>query len=266
MPEVCFPLLISKKLRGKSLVTIHDAIIYKIKERKWLSEKYIKFMYQLAKRAKIIHSPSYQSRKDLIKVLCIPKEKIFVIPWGIDLKRFRPLRRRRDEFTVGYLGGLGRRKNVDTVLRVAKTLERENIKFKIGGTGPQLNKLIKIKEKLKLKNVEFLGFIEEEKLPEFYNSLDVFLFPSSYEGFGIPVLEAMACGVHVISSKIPSSVEIGSNIFLYFKSEVEIPKLILNLRRKRSKKKLIKRAKKFDWKDVVEKFTQIYDTLSASTI
>ncbi|MFH8120392.1 MAG: hypothetical protein QXS37_06325, partial [Candidatus Aenigmatarchaeota archaeon] len=76
MPEVCLPLLISKQIREKSIVTIHDATIYKIKERKWISEKYIKLFYNIAKNAWVIHTPSFQSKNDIVKFLKIPEEKV----------------------------------------------------------------------------------------------------------------------------------------------------------------------------------------------
>ncbi|MEM5832396.1 MAG: glycosyltransferase, partial [Candidatus Aenigmatarchaeota archaeon] len=185
MPEVCLPLILSKQIRERSVVTIHDTIVYRIKERKWISEKYIKLFYNIAKNAQIIHTPSLQSKNDIVKFLKIPEEKVKVIPWGIDLEFFKPIKKKhkRNILIAGYIGGLGKRKNTEWIIRVAKNFEN-TILFKIAGKGPQLKKLKSLAKRLNVKNVEFVGFIKEKNLPQFYNSLDIFIFPSLYEGFG----------------------------------------------------------------------------------
>lgn len=200
MPENCVPVLLFKKVRNNSIVTIHDAIVYKIKERRWLSEKYIKMMYKIAKKAQVVIVPSNQTKEDLIKLVKVPSNKIFILPWGVDLQRFRPKKRknvRKEKLVIGYVGGLGRRKNIEWLIYLAKSFKNEII-VKIAGRGPQLQSLLELKQRFKLTNVEFLGFIDEEELPHFYNSIDIFVYPSLYEGFGIPLLEAMAAEVPYI--------------------------------------------------------------------
>lgn len=262
MPEVSLPILFFKQIREKSVVTIHDAIVYKIKERKWLSEKYIKFMYNIAKLAKHIITPSYQSKGDIIRFLNVEEEKISVVPWSVDLGFFKPIRKRKTnhrKLVIGYLGGLGKRKKVEWLLLLAKKF-KDDIFVKIAGSGPQLQKLIKLKEKLQVENVEFVGFISESKLPQFYTSLDVFIFPSLYEGFGIPLLEAMACEVPYI---IGTNAGIGEILPIYkvdsfkeFKTllkEINEGKIILL---KNQRRWLIKN--KLTWKEHIKKLVEIY--------
>jgi glycosyltransferase involved in cell wall biosynthesis len=264
MPEVCLPILFSKKIREKSIVTIHDAIIYKIKERRWLSEKYIKIMYNIAKKAKIILTPSNQSKKDLIRLVKIQEEKISVIPWGVDLNHFKQVRKKKErskKIVVGYVGGLGIRKNVEWLLLLAKKFE-DSTMVKIAGVGPQLQKLIELKNKLKIKNVKFLGFIKEKDLPLFYNSLDVFIFPSFYEGFGIPLLEAMACEVPYI---IGTNAGIGEILPIYKISNFnELKNLLGNIKNeadplKNQRKWIIKN--KFTWNEHVKKLVDVYEKI-----
>ncbi|MFH8039116.1 MAG: glycosyltransferase family 4 protein [Candidatus Aenigmatarchaeota archaeon] len=263
MPEVCLSILFSKVIREKSIVTIHDAIIYKIKERKWLSEKYIKLMYNIAKNAKVIITPSHQSKNDLVKFVKINKKKIYVIPWGIDIRLFRPLQNKKgnDKLIVGYIGGLGKRKNVEWILSLAKNFP-ESI-FKIAGVGPKLKKLKKLKEKLKLNNVEFAGFVKENGLPRFYNSLNVFIFPSFYEGFGVPLLEAMACEVPYI---IGTNAGIGEILPIYKISKFEeLENILLKIRDgklqplRNQRKWIIKN--KLTWKNCVRNLVKVYEEI-----
>ncbi|MCS7123070.1 MAG: glycosyltransferase, partial [Candidatus Aenigmarchaeota archaeon] len=260
MPEVSLSLLISDKIRRRSVATIHDTIVYKIKERKTLSEKYIKFMYNVAKRARFIHTPSLQSKNDIVEFLKVEEEKIVTIQWGIDLDFFKPLRKRRDgTFVCGYLGGLGKRKNVEWILYLARYFK--DFKFKIAGSGPQLEKLKIIKKTLDLENVELIGFVPEDKLPEFYNSLDILIFPSLYEGFGIPLLEAMACEVPYV---IGTSAGIGNVLPIYkINSFEELREIIAKIKNNELKplKSLRKwiAKNKFTWKDSVNKLIKLYE-------
>jgi len=266
MPESSLPILLSREVRSKSIVTIHDAIIYKIKERRWLSEKYIKMMYWIAKRAKIIITPSRQSKEDLINIVGFSEDKIFTLPWGVDLNHFRPKKTKKNlnnrKIVVGYVGGLGKRKNVEWLLYSARSL-KDNIHVKIAGDGPRLSFLMELKNKLKLTNVEFVGFISEEKLPDFYNSLDVFVFPSLYEGFGVPLLEAMACEVPYI---IGTYAGIGEILPIYkIRNLNELIKLLLKIKNreimplKNQRKWIIKN--KLTWKEHVKKLIEVYSEI-----
>jgi len=267
MPESSLPILLSREVRSKSIVTIHDAIIYKIKERRWLSEKYIKMMYWIAKRAKIIITPSRQSKEDLINIVGFSEDKIFTLPWGIDLNHFRPKKTKKNlnnrKIVVGYVGGLGKRKNVEWLLYSARSL-KDNIHVKIAGDGPRLSFLMELKNKLKLTNVEFVGFINEKKLPDFYNSLDVFVFPSFYEGFGVPLLEAMACEVPYI---IGTNAGIGEILPIYKIKKFSQLKLLLEkiIRKEfsplKDQRKLLIRSK-LTWNDHVSTLVEIYKKLN----
>ncbi len=263
MPEVSLPILLSRRIREKSIVTIHDAIVYKVKERKWLSEKYIKLMYNVAKKAKYILTPSQQSKTDLINILNISESKIFVIPWGVDLNLLKPMKKkRRRPKIVGYLGGLGKRKNIEWLLYLAK--EFNDFIFKIAGVGAQLRKLKEMTENFKLKNVEFVGFVPEEKLSEFYNSIDIFVFPSFYEGFGIPLLEAMACEVPYI---IGTYTGIGEILPVYkiqnFAQLQELLKKIVNKdlpQLKNLRRWTIRNG--FTWKEHTKKLLKLYESVA----
>ena len=221
-------------------------------------------MLKIAKKANHFIAVSKASKRDLIKILDIPEERISVIYEGVNHEKFYPLNK-HEKFVVGYVGGLGKRKNIEVLLEAARKLE--NIIFKIAGKGPEKERLESIAKKLKLKNVEFVGFIPEDKLNEFYNSLELFVFPSLYEGFGLSVLEAMACGCLIISSNRGSLPEIvGKAGILINPNTNEIVIAIEKIRRDKKlqeymRKEGIKQAKKFCWRKCAEETLKLYKTL-----
>jgi glycosyltransferase involved in cell wall biosynthesis len=120
--------------------------------------------------------------------------------------RFRPSRDRATGGTtnIGYLSNLDSNRRLDKALRIVSELARMKLKvrFQIRGGGKGRLKLWEYARSLGVQDsVTFLDYIPEERLPEFYNQLDLFLFPVNYEGFGYPILEAQACGVPVILFK-----------------------------------------------------------------
>lgn len=264
MPEIAFPCIFKRP----SIVTIHDLIPLIIDERKKSFNLYFKLMMKSVVKADHLIAVSKSTRDDLVKVLKVPKEKISVIYEGINHKKFFPKKKRKNKiFTIGYLGGLGKRKNVDYILKVAKDFGNDKkILFKIAGRGAELNRLIKLKEGLNLKNVEFVGFVSEGILNDFYNSLDLFIFPSHYEGFGLPVTEAMACGIPIMVSNVSSLIELAKNTGILIDPKKpgdavkEIKKLMKNSSlQKKLKTKSIKKSKEFDWDKTARKTFKIYE-------
>lgn len=266
MPEVSFPVLFKRP----SIVTIHDVIPLIIaNERKRIFNFYFRFIMNIALKANQVIVDSESTKSDILKFYKINSEKIFVIPLGIDHDKFYPLKNKKKNiiFTAGYMGGLGKRKNVEFILKLAKEFEKDKkITFKIAGRGPELERLIKIKEKLNLRNVEFVGFIPEEKLNKFYNSLDLFIFPSLYEGFGFPPLEAIACGVPVIvsnRSSLPEIIRNGGILINPENLENSINETKRVIKDKKLRKELIKRgvkrSRKFNWDKTTEKTAEIYE-------
>lgn len=266
------PELIWRALFKKNVITtIHDIIPIVYGERKFLFRVffYLSILVTCLKSKKIIVD-SASTKKDLIRYFPSIKNKIRVIYLGVDFKKFYPIGKKLNKkFIIGYIGGLGKRKNVEFLLHVAKKLEKENILFKIAGKGPCLKKLLELKKKLNLKNVEFSGFIPDENLNEFYNGLDIFIFPSFYEGFGLPVLEAMACGVPVITSNKSSLPEIvgkaailiNPNNMLKIKQAIETVIHDKKLQ-KEMKRKSLAQASRFSWGKTATEYLKIMKNMS----
>ncbi|MGC8680355.1 MAG: glycosyltransferase, partial [Candidatus Micrarchaeia archaeon] len=138
---------------------------------------------------------SSQTRNEAVK-LGYPKDKISVVNLGLDNRYIKPFKQKesKEGFTVGYIGTLRKRKNVEFAIKAINSIEDNDVHFDIYGKGPDYNYLKNI---IKNKNIVLKGFAPEEKIVEIYDSFDVFVFPSLYEGFGLPILEAQARGLPV---------------------------------------------------------------------
>lgn len=122
---------------------------------------------------------------------------ITIIPNGIDLQKYKPMKVSKDpsQRQVLYIGRLENRKGVKYLLQAYKLLQEKNpdIKLLVAGDGPDREKLELLSEDLKLRNIEFLGFISDEEKLKLLNQADVFCSPALFgESFGIVLLEAMA--------------------------------------------------------------------------
>lgn len=187
------PEQIHKALFKKNVITVvPDMIPIVYGERKKSYKYYFYFMMLLTVlKSKKIIAISESTKNDIIKVIPYAKDKVYVNHlWAND--EFVSLYNKQRNKRIGYLGGLGKRKNVEYMLKLA--LVMPEYEFFIAGKGPMRDKLEKIKNDKKINNVTFVGHIPNERICEFYNSLDLFIFPSKYEGFGLPVVEAMKCG------------------------------------------------------------------------
>lgn len=166
---------------------------------------YFRFAVERAKRCARVVSVSYQTQKDLQTYLKVQSK---VIVSGIS-SSLKPLRPSSDTIlTVGYLGQLDRRKRVDILITSFKRYAPPELKLRIAGTGVDEAKLRALAAED--SRIEFLGKIPNRELVDFYNSLDVFIFPTWLEGYGLPIVEATACGLPVVvlqDAKIPAEVK-----------------------------------------------------------
>ncbi len=175
------------------------------------------------RRARGVIAVSESTRQDLIRVLGIPPDRIVVVPNGVDdrmrpvengelLRSFRAQHELPERFVL-FVGTLEPRKNLVTLLQAyAKLRGRGRIDHAlvlVGGKGWYYSEIYATAERLRLReHVLFAGFVPQEELPLWYNAADVFVYPSLYEGFGLPPLEAMACGTPVISSNVSAMPEV----------------------------------------------------------
>ena len=194
--------------KNKAIVTFHDlfpiaypdrqgAGIGADKVKQVIASRYFEMCSRVAARCKIITCNSIETKQDMVKYLKIPGDRIIVMKWGIR-NNLEPKQKQDNIFRIGYLGQLDRRKRVHLLIEafMQNKLESELV---IGGIGNEERALKQLAEGD--SRIKFLGFIDNGELVDFYNSLDLFVFPTAVEGLGFPILEAMACKVPVVVLK-----------------------------------------------------------------
>ena len=275
----------SQEITCKKIVTIHDLIPYVMPETvgKGYLLKFLKEMPIIIGGSDGIITVSEFSKRDILKFFPIDERKIFVTPLAAD-KKYKPLDKMHcknflekaynlaNPFIL-YLGGFSERKNVASAItafsKVYKDLNKKYDLVIVGDYKDPGQKLVKLTNELKIEsNVIFTGFVPEDHLPIFYNCCDTFIYPSFYEGFGLPPLEAMNCGTPVIASNLTSIPEVvgdgGILINPYDISEISqaIGNLLSNenLRSNFSSKALI-RAKEFSWQNTARSTLNVYESI-----
>lgn len=240
--------------KAKKVTTYHDLI--PLKYPKWSHPKVVavhkRRLKIVEKEIDIVITVSESTKKDLLEVSKIPEEKIVVIYEGVD-KRFKPQ-------TEEEIRQFKKDNNLP-----------DNFVLAVGGIGERKN-LKRIKEACSELNLVVLGESirpSDEELPLLYCSSKVLVYTSLYEGFGLPVLEAMACGVPVITSNISSMPEVAGNAALLvnpnsitdMKKKVELLFADKKLQDSLTKKGF-DRAKKFTWKKCAEQTAAVYNRLA----
>ncbi|HXH22429.1 MAG TPA: glycosyltransferase [Dehalococcoidia bacterium] len=127
------------------------------------------------------------------------------IPYGVDLDRFRPAEPLpREDVVVGTVSRLSPEKGLRHLIEaVASAGLRDQVKLRIAGEGPQRRRLeALVRERGLQGRVEFSGWLEYDNVPGFLRTLDIFVLPSLFEGFGVAAVEASACGLPVIASRV----------------------------------------------------------------
>jgi len=214
----------------KTITIIHDCA-WKAFPQAYglLSRIYLERMNKLiVKNSHLIITPTEFGRQELHQYYKFPLEKIKVIPWGFDANKFKPAKfelSRFEKFKINqpyllFVGRLEEKKNVNGIIKAFEILRsqyrRDLDLVLVGRPGvgyEQINQLIN--KSLFKKNIIKLGWVKEDDLPILYSSAQAFVFPSLYEGFGLPILEAMACGCPVVTARQNSLLEVGGQSAIY---------------------------------------------------
>ena len=123
-------------------------------------------------------------------------DKITVIPPPID-GSYHPTQKTSDVYTIGTISNLMKRKRIDLLIKSFLDADMEDSQLLIGGNGVEKENLQKLAGDD--PRIKFMGFVADEEMNDFYNSLDVFVFPTAEEGYGMPIVEAMACAKPVVT-------------------------------------------------------------------
>ncbi|MCJ7691572.1 MAG: glycosyltransferase family 4 protein [Clostridiaceae bacterium] len=275
--------MIPELFNSKLIVTIHD-LSFLIFPEYHTQENYqlvLKNLIYLNSRPYMVICDSEQTKKDVIKYFHVPEEKLKVIYLGVDDKFTKEVDKNKKakvlkkyNLAKDYLlcvSSIEPRKNFLRIINVFSQLikkkEYRNLRLVcVGGKGW---KNTEIYEKVKKKNLEsvvrFLGYLEEDELPHIYNGAKLFLYPSLYEGFGLPVLEAMARKVPVVTSNVSSLPEVAGDAAIMINpySEKELFDSMLALLENDEKRgelisRGIKNAKRFNWGKTAKNTLQVY--------
>lgn len=216
---------LSNDIKCKKSITLHDIIPIKLPET--VSDKYLRIfndeLPSILKNCEGIITVSNYSKSDIAKEFNFPKEKIYVthlaaeeiyVPMSKNIcKKYLKQTYGINNNFILYVGGLSPRKNILGLIEAFSLLNpnlRKDYNLVITGRkGPSYSKYKKRTEELNISDsVVFTDFIPLKDLPIFYNGSEVLVYPSFYEGFGLPPLEAMACATPVITSNVTSLPEI----------------------------------------------------------
>ncbi len=256
----------------KVITTIHDLMRFSNGLHRGLLQKIYNEFVKNSIRDAVQNSDalifnSTQTQKEVYERFPNAKHIINkVISNGVDDTFIKTQKHKKDHklFTIGYVGSLAYHKNVIWILRIAKVMRKEgDVNFIIYGTGSTRKELLRFKNKYNLNNVIFEGFAPQDKLVKIYDSFDAFIFPSCYEGFGIPILEAQTRGLPVIINK---NAEIPEEVRKYCFEANSIENavsLLIKLKKGRNKQFKQERtySKNFTWTNTANKTINLYKEL-----
>lgn len=209
--------------------------------------------------------------KDIKKFDKVSEKKIKIIYNGIEIEKFKNnLDKKKaknffnlpeNKIIIGTLGRLTTQKGVEYLIRAVEGL---NISLVIGGDGPLKDKLEDLTQSLKIDSY-FIGAIEPDKVPIFLKSLDIFCFPSLWEGMGVTVVEAMASGLPIIASDLEPVKEVLIDCGVYFpKGDFKkLREVIISLLQDEEKRRILaekakERAKNFSIENTVRQYENLF--------
>ncbi|NOZ48658.1 MAG: glycosyltransferase family 4 protein [Chloroflexi bacterium] len=272
--------------RGKRILTIHDLAFFVTPQYAYppLQRFLARTVPRSIAAADHVLADSQASKDDAMRLFGLRSQQITVVGAGVEA-RFRPLEPEqcaavRQKFGLDWpfvlsLSTLEPRKNFDGLIRAfAHARQRAGFPHHlvIGGSKGWMVEPIfaEVQRQGVADVVHFLGFVPDEDLPALYNLADLFAFPSHYEGFGIPVLEAMACGTAVLCSDTSSLPEIAGDAAFLVPTD-DAPALAaglsLLLTDDRARAELARRgpaqARRFSWQAAATQLYDVYETLLA---
>ena len=279
IPAHAMPIIHPKR----TIVTLHDVGFERFPElyskpdliyHRW-SAKFV------IKNAHKILTVSEFSKQELIELYNAPADKIFVTHLGFDNKHYRVIKNKEkinkilEKYNIKtpyifYIGRLERKKNVHLLVEAFGQFKN---KFKddnhslvlVGRPGFEYDRIHELIKKYNLEKwIVEPGWVEEEDIPCLYNGAEIFAFPSAYEGFGIPLLEAMATETPILASRGGSIPEVAGDAAQYFETH-DLESLTDNLEKiikdKNLQKDLIEkgseRVKNFSWESAARKTLNI---------
>ena len=277
-----------KKLGKPVAVTCHDLINFYYKDNlqgsvtlPFLSHNMWLHAVKGMKQADAVVTVSSVTAKDATKILDIEPAKISVVPNAVE-SIFKPLPQEEinkfrhksgispETLCLLNVGSNHPRKNIDTVLKVIDTLKQQGTSVHLWKAGADFTEeqTLFIRNQNLENNITYLGKPDKSSLIQIYNAADILIAPSLHEGFGITLLEAMACGTPVITSKVSAMPEVvgDAGILIQPNDYRSIADAAINLQkdstyRQQLVEKGLTRVKQFTWENSAEQIAQLYENL-----
>jgi len=271
------------KFRKPSVVTLHDVLQFKYKDKlggSLISKIYSNLMLKSiasVKEANAVICVSEWSRLEAIKLLGLDPNKTFAIQNGLDHDLFHPhdkeksredLKLPKDKKIILNVGSEIERKNLDGVLKAFLEISKNRKDVLLVRLGEKTEKYNAMIKELGLTDiVVYLEKLKDEEVAKLYSASDLLIMPSFEEGFGLPIIEAMACGCPVVTSNVGAMKEVTNDAgFLVDPNDLEsIQKgmeAVLNLDSNDTYKLVqagLKRAGEFSWKKCAEDTIKVYE-------
>jgi len=250
------------------IIAIHDLAF--LRHPEWFSKKFYLFyktlIPKIAKKARRIITVSNFSKIEIVNLLKISSQKVEIIYNGISEKFFFDPSIKKENFILA-VSSLDPRKNFKNLILAFKGLDLRDYKLVIVGSENKVFSNVEIRNLIKkIPNVEFTGYVSDDKLVKLYQKAKLFVYPSLYEGFGIPPLEAMACGTPVVVSNVASLPEVCGDA-AYYVNPYDVNDIARgmetvlkdeNLQRELIQKGL-ERVKLFSWEKSAKKLLRIIE-------
>ncbi len=260
----------------KRVITFHDLSFrhhpqfFSPSRKLW---HFLTFPKSQARKADKIIADSQSTKEDLIKIYKIDPNRIEVVHLGIS-KDFKSFNKSKPQRSILYFGTIEPRKNLMLIIKAFEALKKgagmTDLKLVIAGARGWLYKDVfeKVENSRFRQDIIFTGVVDDRDKPSLYNSASVFVYPSFFEGFGFPPLEAMACGVPTIVSNTSSLSEVVGNGAIMI-DPYNVDELSFAIRRiledKDLRNDLIKKgfqqAKKFNWDKTAKQVLEIFRKL-----
>jgi glycosyltransferase involved in cell wall biosynthesis len=277
-----------KKLKKPIIVTCHDLVQFIYPEILKGQSRFPAFSlasweYSVKgmKYANCVVAVSENTATDVYQMLGIEAQRVVVVPNGVE-SSFHPLslekaesfrqqhQRSPDEICLLNVGSTHQRKNIPTILSVLKILKDRGVPVRLWRTGGAFmaDQEAFIKENKLHQDILNFSTPDKDSLIQLYNAADVLLAPSLYEGFGLTILEAMACGLPIITSNVSSIPEVVGDgaIMIPPMDSQAISEAVVHLKqndiyRQELIERGLARAKKFTWEKSAEHLVHVYEWL-----
>jgi glycosyltransferase involved in cell wall biosynthesis len=193
---------------GASVVTVHDLSFEREASAmgRWHRVVFRRVVPRAVRRARRVIAVSERTKRDLVELYAVPESKIAVTPHGVD-PAFGPGADGPHDYLL-YVGAIQERKNP-----LAAAAAAAEVGLPLVVAGPEREPALA--RELERRGADVRGYVEKEDLAQLYRGAAALVLPSRYEGFGLPVLEAMACGTPVVAADDPAMREVAGEAALY---------------------------------------------------